>query len=258
LLTPFASLANGPLNDKRTGRIIIIMQRLHEDDLVGHVLGMEPWKTIRFPAIAQEDEAHDIITLYGRRHFTRRAGEALHPERETIELLNRIREAVGEYNFAGQYQQSPAPLGGGMLKAAWFKTYTPADLPGNFEMVFQSWDTANKPSELSNYSVCSTWGVKDKHRYLLHVYRKRVGYPELKRAVRAQAEAFRAQTVLIEDKASGTLTTAERLSIFIGHSGRQASASTPSASPGSGQGRSRALQFRPASSVLKRPRLLAA
>jgi predicted phage terminase large subunit-like protein len=83
-------------------------------------------------------------------------------------------------------------------------TYTANDLPAKFEMIFQSWDTANKPTELSDYSVCSTWGVNANHLYLLHVYRKRVGYPELKRAVRDQAEAFGPQTILIEDKASGT------------------------------------------------------
>jgi phage terminase large subunit-like protein len=200
------------LNDKRTGRIILIMQRLHEDDLVGHVLGLEPWKVIRFPAIAEEDETHVIETPYGTRRFQRRAGEALHPEREPLEILNHLREAQGEYNFAGQYQQAPAPLGGGLVKAEWFKIYGAADVPEKFEMIFQSWDTANKPTELSDYSVCTTWGVKEKHVYLLHVFRKRLGYPELKRAVREQAEAFSPQTILIEDKASGTQLIQELVS----------------------------------------------
>src|SRR5271169_4993675 len=140
------------LNNKRDGRIILIMQRLHEDDLVGHVLGLEPWKVIRFPAIAEEDESHVIETPYGTRRFQRRAGEALHPEREPLEVLNRLREVQGEYNFAGQYQQAPAPLGGGMVKAEWFKTYTETDRPGKFDKIFQSWDTANKPTELNDYS----------------------------------------------------------------------------------------------------------
>jgi len=200
------------LNDKKKGRIILIMQRLHEDDLVGHVLGLEPWKVIRFPAIAEEDETHVIQRLHRTRCFQRRAGEALHPEREPLEVLNRIREALGEYNFAGQYQQAPAPLGGGLVKAEWFKTYTAAELPAKFEMTLQSWDTANKPTELSDYSVCTTWGVKEKHVYLLHVLRKRLSYPELKRAVREQAEAFSAQTILIEDKASGTQLIQELVS----------------------------------------------
>jgi predicted phage terminase large subunit-like protein len=200
------------LNDKRRGRIILIMQRLHEDDLVGHVLGVEPWKVIRFPAIAEEDETHVIQTPYGTRHFQRRAGEALHPEREPLEVLKHVREAQGEYNFAGQYQQAPAPLGGGMVKAEWFKAYPAADVLAKFEMTFQSWDTANKPTELSDYSVCTTWGIRENHVYLLHVFRKRLGYPELKRAVREQAAAFRPETILIEDKASGTQLIQELVS----------------------------------------------
>ena len=84
------------------------------------------------------------------------------------------------------------------------RAHSTADLPAEFETTFQSWDTANKPTELSDYTVGTTWGVKEKHVYLLHVFRKRLGYPELKRAVREQAEAFRPETVLIEDRASGT------------------------------------------------------
>jgi predicted phage terminase large subunit-like protein len=202
------------LNNKRDGCIILIMQRLHEDDLVGHVLGMEPWKVLRFPAIAEENEVHVIQSSYGcgMQRFKRSAGEALHAAREPLEVLNRLREAQGEYNFSGQYQQAPAPLGGGLVKAQWFKTYSEADLPAKFETTFQSWDTANKPTELADYSVCTTWGVKDKHAYLLHVLRKRLGYPELKRAVREQAEAFSPQTILIEDKASGTQLIQELVS----------------------------------------------
>jgi phage terminase large subunit-like protein len=70
------------------------------------------------------------------------------------------------------------------------------------DRVVQSWDTANKASELSDFSVCTSWGIKD--LYLLHVLRKRMEYPELKRAVCEQCEAFNASVVLIEDKASRT------------------------------------------------------
>lgn len=191
------------LNDKRKGCIILIMQRVHEDDLVGHVLTLEPWKLIRFPAIAEQNETHEIQTLSGTRRFRRLAGEALHPDREPPETLDRIRATLGEYNFAAQYQQSPAPLGGGMVKTNWLRRYNQDELP-KCESVLQSWDTANKPSDLSDYSVCTTWGVKEKHLYLIHVYRKRVDYPDLKKAVREQARAFGSQTILIEDKASGT------------------------------------------------------
>jgi predicted phage terminase large subunit-like protein len=94
--------------------------------------------------------------------------------------------------------------GGGMIKVDWFQKYTPATRPPRFDFVFQSWDTANKITELSDFSVCTTWGVKDKHLYLLGVRRSRMGYPELKRAVHEQYMAFHPTHILIEDKASGT------------------------------------------------------
>jgi predicted phage terminase large subunit-like protein len=190
------------LNDKRNGAIILIMQRLHEDDLVGHVLAQEPWEVVSLPAIAEQDEVHRIQTVLGAYTHIRKAGELLHPEREPRETLDRIRSTMGEYFFASQYQQSPVPYGGGLIKAEWFQAYSV--LPEKFDQVIQSWDTANKPSELSSYSVCTTWGLKGKHHYLLHVLRKRLNYPELKRAVREQASAFGPQVILIEDKASGT------------------------------------------------------
>jgi predicted phage terminase large subunit-like protein len=192
------------LNDKRHGAIVIVMQRLHEDDLVGHVLAQEEWEIIRFPAIAEADEVHRIDTLFGPRCFTRRRGEALHPNREPIETLDRIRRTVGEYNFAGQYQQSPAPLGGGLVKTEWFKRYRQSEVPEQFDRIVQSWDTANKATELSDFSVCTTWGVKGKQLFLLAVFRRRLEYPALKRAVREQQSLFNATVVLIEDKVSGT------------------------------------------------------
>jgi predicted phage terminase large subunit-like protein len=199
------------LNNKDTGCIIIIMQRLHEDDLVGHVLQQGGWKVLRLPAIAIEDETHVIKTPYNTRTIRRRLGEALHPERESLETLQIIRNTQGEYNFAGQYQQEPAPLGGGMVKLDWFKTYKEGEQPAKFELVFQSWDTAVKANELSDYSVCTTWGMKESHLFLLHVMRRRMEYPELKRAVRDCAKDFNAKTVLIEDKSSGAQLIQELL-----------------------------------------------
>ena len=136
------------LNDKEKGAIILIMHRLHEDDLVGHVLAQEDWDIVRFPAIAEADETHLIDTLAGPRIFTRGQGEPMHSARESLPMLEQIRRTIGEYNFAGQYQQMPAPLGGGMVKAAWFRHYAQDDLQAHFERIVQSWDTANKASEL--------------------------------------------------------------------------------------------------------------
>ena len=91
-----------------------------------------------------------------------------------------------------------------MVRVEWFARYHPESLDRKFDQIVQSWDTANKPSELADYSVGTTWGFRKEHFYLLNVFRKKLGYPDLKRAVREQHRLFGASTVLIEDKASGT------------------------------------------------------
>ena len=72
------------------------MHRLHEDDLVGHVLAQEPWEVARFPAIAEDDETHMIEALVESCCVSRARGEALHPEREPVEMLEQIRRTIGE------------------------------------------------------------------------------------------------------------------------------------------------------------------
>ena len=200
----FDSTVQSRLNDKQSGCIILIMQRLHEDDLVGHVMGQDDWTVLSFPAIAEADEEHFVPDLLSNvRKVIRKEGEALHPEREPLPTLMKLRASMGDYNFAGQYQQAPAPVGGGLVKLAWFQTYKEAELPA-FDYLFQSWDTANTANTLSDYSVCTTWGVKKSRLYLLDVFQKRLEYPELKRAVASQARRFDVRNILIEDKASGT------------------------------------------------------
>ena len=84
-------------------------------------------------------------------------------------------------NFAHASRRStvgrPQALGGGMVKAAWFRAYAANELPALFDRVVQSWDTASKATELSDFSVCTSWGIAGKDLYLLHVLRKRMEYP---------------------------------------------------------------------------------
>ena len=91
-----------------------------------------------------------------------------------------------------------------MVKPDWFRRYRPDQLPAPFDRVVQSWDTANKASELNDFSVCTSWGIKGCDLYLLEVWRRRLDYPELKRAVLERHIRWRPDVVLIEDKASGT------------------------------------------------------
>ena len=192
-------------NDPATCRTVIVMQRLHEDDFVGHVLGLGgEWEILNLPAIAEADEAYPYTTFLGPHLYRRREGEALHPDRVPLDELAAIRARMGEAAWASQYMQRPAPAGGGLVNTSWFKRYDEADLPKEFDRILQSWDTANTIAEWSDYSVCTTWGVKDQRSYLLNVFRQRLIYPDLRRAVVQQARLHSASVILIEDRASGT------------------------------------------------------
>jgi predicted phage terminase large subunit-like protein len=162
---------------------------------------------LSLPALAEVDETHLIRTALGTRVHLRRAGEPLHPERESLARIEEARRVMGTYDFEAQYQQRPAPIGGGLFKFAWLSTYNPSVSPA-FDSVVQSWDTASKASEVHDWSVCTTWGMIGHgpkcQAYLLDVFRKRMEFPDLRREVLARAERFNANHVLIEDCASGT------------------------------------------------------
>lgn len=190
------------LNDKTKGVIIMVMQRLHEDDMIGYFVRLTNAKLISFPAIAQEREVHEWQTPFGTRRHVREENEVLHTAREPREALDQMQVAMGARMFAAQYLQMPAPPGGSIVKIEWFPRYD-ASNPPEFDTIFQSWDTASKASQMSDYSACTTWGKKGGRLYLIHVLRKRLEYPDLKKAVVAQTKIFNAKKVLIEDASSG-------------------------------------------------------
>jgi predicted phage terminase large subunit-like protein len=188
------------LNDKRTGSIIAVMQRLHEDDLAGHLLRQGGWSQLNMPAIAFEEETIELGR--GRTHV-RRSGDVLHPGRESREALEAIKAEVGSLLFSAQYQQQPVPVEGNLIRRSWFQAYD--ELPANSfgTRIVQSWDVAMMTSGRNDYSACSTWLVHQNDAYLVHVYRARLEYPELRRKVIAWATEHRASTVLIEDAGPG-------------------------------------------------------
>ncbi len=192
------------INDKKNQKIIIVMQRLHEADTIGHVMELADFKLLAFPAIAAEDEVHLVRTPFGVLQYYRKTGEALHAEREPLETLEQQRRLLGTAYFAAQYLQSPTPPGGGLVKNHWLQRFDLNKKPP-FVRKVQSWDCASKSSQLNDYSVCTTWGITGtKEIYLLHVHRERMEYPALKRKVRQLAEQHGAGFVLIEDSSAGT------------------------------------------------------
>jgi predicted phage terminase large subunit-like protein len=213
------------------GAIVITMQRWHEEDICGYLLKQEEeaiedeeptenWHIVFFEAIKTENVPKFPASCTVEADW-REPGEALCPERRPLHKLLKLktrleRSGKGRY-WDALFQQAPVSVEGTLVKKDWFKRYnTPPSSP---LQIIQSWDTANKPSELSAYSVCTTWAVTSTHSYLLDVWRDRVGSPELLRTAINLAAKWKPNVVLIEDKASGTgliqhLREKTRLSIY--------------------------------------------
>jgi predicted phage terminase large subunit-like protein len=192
------------LDDKTQDAIVVVMQRLHVDDLVGYLLEQGGWAHLNLPAIAETDSR---IALSPTRSHLRRAGDLLHPEREPREVLDQLRRSMGSLDFSAQYQQEPVADGGNLIKWKWFQFYdkAPGRQPG--DRIIVSWDTAMSSSELASYSVCVVLHVRGETVFVLDVLRKRLEYPDLRRAVLDMHRRWRNfvndYALLIEDKGSG-------------------------------------------------------
>jgi hypothetical protein len=145
------------LDDKRTGAIIIVMQRVHMDDLTGFVTSQsDEWEVLNLAAIAEVDE---VIPISDTDVHRRRIGEALSPVREPLSVLENMKLQLGSDAFSAQYQQMPVPPGGAIIKRHWIKRYAELPLQRECFLILQSWDTASKGGPENDFSVCTTWFI---------------------------------------------------------------------------------------------------
>ena len=178
------------------GSIVIVMTRWAQRDLTGQVLkadsqrGGEGWEVIEFPAILP-------------------SGNPLWPQFWSIEELEALREELPNSKWQAQYQQNPVGNESAIVKRDWWKWWEEDD-PPQCEFILQSWDTAFEKTQRADYSAGTTWGVfmnpKDGNRpnvILLNTYKKRVEFPDLKKDVMEEYQAYDPDTVIIEKKASG-------------------------------------------------------
>jgi len=188
------------LNDKQSGAVVIVMQRLHEDDLVGHVLERDDWEIVSLPAIASHDTEHRLNDDPDAVH-RRRTGDVLLPEREPMAVLEQIRRAQGSLTFQAQYQQSPLPPGGNVIHREWLRFYE--DIPERFERIMVSWDTASTLNESSDWSVGTVWGSIGLDFYLLDVWRDRVESTDLRRAIETLGREWETDNIIVEETELG-------------------------------------------------------
>jgi len=194
------------LNNPTKGRIVIIQQRQHIEDLTGYVRQQIGWDHLVLPAIATRNEFVRFNTCFGPDQHVRAVGELLQPQRMPLEWLMEQKRLIGSIAFQAQYQQDPVPPGGNIVKTQWIHSYHPGAQPPQFDYLIQTWDTANTVGVSSAYSVCLTLGVHQGKLYLLDCLREQLEFPALQTAIKVQYERWpqRPRHVLIEDKASGT------------------------------------------------------
>lgn len=202
------------------GRIIVVMTRWHEDDLVGRLLKKErdeikegthvgeKWTVINFPAVAEGDD-----------YLGRKEGEPLWPEFGfDLKRLVQIKSDVGSYVFNALYQQRPSAAGGTIFKREYFRYFReelihriPYLIVGSKRYdkdkcwAFQTVDTANSEKTINDYFVVSTWYVTPEHDLLLYdVYRTHITGPDQKPLLKEMSYRYRPRFQAIEDKTFGT------------------------------------------------------
>ena len=189
------------LNLKGEDAIIIVMQRLHVDDLVGILLEEGGFDHLEIPAIADGPQK---IPIGSKTFYRRHEGDVLDSIREPMDVLISIKASMGTMDFSAQYLQRPIPAEGNLIKREWLKYYqVPPDRQAK-DMIVISWDTAMKSAELADYSVGTVWHVQGNKFFLLDLIRGHYDYPELKRAVLIAKNRWPSSHMLVEDKGSGT------------------------------------------------------
>jgi phage terminase large subunit-like protein len=204
------------VNDPVHSGIILIQQRLHESDLTGHLLkkSKTDWCHLKIPMLYEGQSTFDAGRDIGRKDLVdprTKKGELLFPQRFTLNSVEALKEDLGEYGFAGQGQQRPSPLGGGIIKKHWWRVW-PDDIPLPIcDHIFISFDTAFSEADSKNaaFSACTRWGIfwhEQRDRYCilaLGMWFARVGYDKLRRIVQEMDKKHKPDILLIEKKATG-------------------------------------------------------
>ena len=178
------------------GGVIMMCTRWHLDDLIGKVLSdknQKPFHVISYPAIAEHDEPH------------RKQGEALHPERFSLEILNEIKSTLSTADWLSLYQQKPVPEGGAIFETSKLRYYDETSEPKRFDQIVGSWDMTFKENKTSDFVVGQLWGRKGSEFYLLDMVRDRMDFVKtLKVFINFANKHKNCNCWLVEDKANGT------------------------------------------------------
>lgn len=188
------------LDNKSTGRIIVVGQRLHIDDPIGRLLASGNWDEVTLPAIAIEKKSYPLARVQGEAVHTRAIGEVLDPAREPPDVLEKVRATMGSAAFNAQYQQRPDFDTDCYIRWEWFFSF---DKPPKFDLVFISVDPAIATHANADFTAALVIGVCGDKDYILHVEHKRLGFMALATRLLQLADRYHVDGILIESSGIG-------------------------------------------------------
>ncbi|MFZ5679234.1 MAG: phage terminase large subunit [Pseudomonadota bacterium] len=194
----FDTMIASRLDDQIRGAMIVVGQRMHEDDLSGSLLQKSGWKHVCLPLVAEEDAVYS----FGKSCWHRKVGETLLSNQWPEEIVRRKREEVGESIFAAQYQQNPAAAFGELIQPGQINHFD--DLPPDARRITLSWDTAVKTGSDNSYTVCLVIARDTRRHYVIDVLRSRLDPVQMRDAALELITAYKPEKILIEDASSGS------------------------------------------------------
>ena len=207
------------LNNPKTDAMVTVMQRLHEQDISGHILNdIKGWEHICIPAEWDGKHRKTILGAYDPRKVK---GELICPDRFGDKEITMLKQLLGEYGTAGQLQQDPAPVSGGILKTKYFGLWSADDGLPPFEYILQSYDCAFTEKTTGDPTACTVWAMfthkGERNAMLIDAWDEHLSYPDLRaKAIKdwtteyggmskesPHSRARRPDRILVEAKASG-------------------------------------------------------
>lgn len=203
---------------------LLIMQRLHEEDLTGYLRSNEPdaWASLVIPMDFEPEGPSTKPTFLGWLDWRSADGASVCPIRFTDKALAGERKRMGAAGYAGQYQQRPSPAEGNRYLRAWWRfwredgqpvrqtrpkgcnEYDAALAPKTFDEVIESWDLTFKGALQNDWVVGVKIGRVGAKKYVLGRIRRKMGFGKAKAAIaELNGRPPLSWEILVEDKANG-------------------------------------------------------
>ena len=193
----FDSAIQSRLNNRAEAAIVMLGQRLHQDDPSGHLERKETFEQLVVPLIAPEHTIYEV----GDFRWERPAGDVLDPESNTPEEVDTLRKENTAGDFEAQYQQNPIPPAGEHLKMTWFPRWD--EIPKSANLRVMTWDVAGHGGKNSSFSACLVFRTDLKTHYLEHIWRGRSEFNELVDIAESLIADYEPDAIIIENAAMG-------------------------------------------------------